>query len=182
MTKHLPSHAALTKALEIKVQWFSRLAYRWHDEKDYEGFDEYVQAVKKEFPSCTRGTKRPFAFYFDCNEGEVKVKVGGSQVTIDFTPKVKGVELTAPAAKEVTKTAKSKGANVPEPMERVGSFIRRMISKGLENAAILELVHVHFPAANTTAKCVSWYRHDMKAALELQAVSQALEAKRAKKK
>ena len=59
--------------------------------------------------------------------------------------------------------------------EGVGLFIRKLISEGLSNKAILEIVHEQYGNKNTTYACVAWYRNKMKKAGAVQAKSSALD-------
>lgn len=59
--------------------------------------------------------------------------------------------------------------------EGVGLFIRKLISEGLSNKAILEIVHEQYGNKNTTYACVAWYRNKMKKAGQVQAKSSALD-------
>ena len=49
-----------------------------------------------------------------------------------------------------------------EKNEGVGQFIRNLISEGLNNKAILAIVHEQYGNTNTTYACVAWYRNKMK--------------------
>lgn len=58
------------------VRKFESLYYRWQDEKQYEDFNEYVNAMMESMPNgatLIKGTKRPFGVSF---------KYGGSQVQV----------------------------------------------------------------------------------------------------
>lgn len=59
--------------------------------------------------------------------------------------------------------------------EGVGLFIRKLISEGLSNKAILEIVHEQYGNKNTTYACVAWYRNKMKKAGNVEAKSSALD-------
>lgn len=59
--------------------------------------------------------------------------------------------------------------------EGVGLFIRKLISEGLSNKAILEIVYEQYGNKNTTYACVAWYRNKMKKAGAVQAKSSALD-------
>jgi len=72
-------------------------------------------------------------------------------------------------AKAEDKTPKS------DKNEGVGLFIRKLISEGLSNKAILEIVHEQYGNKNTTYACVAWYRNKMKKAGAVQAKSSALD-------
>lgn len=66
-------------------------------------------------------------------------------------------------------------ASKSEKNEGVGIFIRKLISEGLSNKAILEIVHEQYGNKNTTYACVAWYRNKMKKAGAVQAKSSALD-------
>ena len=72
--------------------------------------------------------------------------------------------------------AKAEGkAPKSDKNEGVGLFIRKLISEGLSNKAILEIVHEQYGNKNTTYACVAWYRNKMKKAGAVQAKSSALD-------
>ena len=74
------------------------------------------------------------------------------------------------------KPAKAEGeAPKSDKNEGVGLFIRKLISEGLSNKAILEIVHEQYGNKNTTYACVAWYRNKMKKAGAVQAKSSALD-------
>ena len=74
------------------------------------------------------------------------------------------------------KPAKAEGkAPKSDKNEGVGLFIRKLISEGLSNKAILEIVHEQYGNKNTTYACVAWYRNKMKKAGQVQAKSSALD-------
>ena len=93
---------------------------------------------------------------------EVEVQAAESSVLSSMIAQV--VE-----AKTEDKTPKS------DKNEGVGLFIRKLISEGLSNKAILEIVHEQYGNKNTTYACVAWYRNKMKKAGQVQAKSSALD-------
>lgn len=64
-------------------------------------------------------------------------------------------EVEAPSAENSTPKTKT------EKNEGVGQFIRKLISEGLGNKAILDIVHEQYGNKNTTYACVAWYRNKM---------------------
>lgn len=62
------------------------------------------------------------------------------------------------------KTEEAKTKVKTDKNEGVGQFIRKLISEGLGNKAILEIVHEQYGNKNTTYACVAWYRNKMKKA------------------
>ena len=64
--------------------------------------------------------------------------------------------------KEVTgKASRTGGASNRGPVG-VGAFVKNLITEGLTNEDILEKVRNEFPANNTNASCVNWYRNALK--------------------
>lgn len=75
-------------------------------------------------------------------------------------------EVEAPSAEPSAPKAKT------EKNEGVGQFIRKLISEGLGNKAILDIVHEQYGNKNTTYACVAWYRNKMnKAGAEVKKAS-----------
>jgi len=74
--------------------------------------------------------------------------------------------VDAAEAPAVVKTDKNEG---------VGQFIRGLISEGLGNKAILDIVHEQYGNKNTTYACVAWYRNKMKKAGTVQQVTTSLD-------
>lgn len=75
-------------------------------------------------------------------------------------------EVEAPSAELSAPKAKA------EKNEGVGQFIRKLISEGLSNKAILDIVHEQYGNKNTTYACVAWYRNKMnKAGAEVKKAS-----------
>lgn len=75
-------------------------------------------------------------------------------------------EVEAPSAELSAPKAKA------EKNEGVGQFIRKLISEGLGNKAILDIVHEQYGNKNTTYACVAWYRNKMnKAGAEVKKAS-----------
>lgn len=72
---------------------YSNLLYnlyeRWQDEKEYEDFNDYVEAFKKHIPETIKGTRRPFGFHIKCDNGilAVEVKRSGNYLKINFSDK-----------------------------------------------------------------------------------------------
>lgn len=75
--------------------------------------------------------------------------------------------VDSPKAEEVV-VAKEKN-------EGVGQFIRKLISEGLSNKDILNIVHEQYGNKNTTYACVAWYRNKMKKAGSVVAKSSAMD-------
>ena len=60
------------------IRKFDYLYWRWQDEKQYEDFNDYVEAMMKFMPSgatLVKGSKRPFG---------VTIKYGGQKVQISL--------------------------------------------------------------------------------------------------
>jgi hypothetical protein len=62
------------------------------------------------------------------------------------------------------KQAEALAPNIPAigAKNTIGYLACSLIAQGLSTRAILDEVFKHFPNAQTTDKCIAWYRHDMK--------------------
>lgn len=83
-------------------------------------------------------------------------------------PRAKKVEPKSLVSQLVEQVVEAKVEKVEEVKsdknEGVGIFIRKLISEGLGNKAILDIVHEQYGNKNTTYACVAWYRNKMKKA------------------
>lgn len=80
-------------------------------------------------------------------------------------PRAKPVETKSLVAQLVEQVVEAKVEEVKEKSEKnegVGLFIRKLISEGLGNKQILDIVHEQYGNKNTTYACVAWYRNKMK--------------------
>lgn len=76
---------------------------------------------------------------------------------------------------EAAETAETPVVVKSDKNEGVGQFIRGLISEGLGNKAILDIVHEQYGNKNTTYACVAWYRNKMKKAGTVQQVTTSLD-------
>lgn len=97
---------------------------------------------------------------------EVEVQATESSVLSSMIAQVVEAKVEDKAEGKAPKSDKNEG---------VGLFIRKLISEGLSNKAILEIVHEQYGNKNTTYACVAWYRNKMKKAGAVQAKSSALD-------
>lgn len=58
-----------------KCYLFFNLYERWQDEKQYEDIKDYLKRVQQDYANAYKVTKRPFAFFFKCSDGNLKVSV-----------------------------------------------------------------------------------------------------------
>ena len=100
---------------------------------------------------------------------EEVVEVAVEEVVEQATPSLISQfvkEVEAPSAELSAPKAKA------DKNEGVGQFIRKLISEGLGNKAILDIVHEQYGNKNTTYACVAWYRNKMnKAGAEVKKAS-----------
>lgn len=81
------------------AQYFSSLAYRWQDEKQYEDFAEYKRALKAKLPAgyvFVSLTKQPFAWVYRTDTGITFTMVARRnhvEVTCEMPHAVAGSQL-----------------------------------------------------------------------------------------
>lgn len=85
-------------------------------------------------------------------DAEEDMDVQPSGLLTQALEQVQNAKIEVPVAAKVDKN------------EGVGQFIRKLISEGLGNKAILDIVHEQYGNKNTTYACVAWYRNKMKKA------------------
>jgi hypothetical protein len=81
----LPTLDELNDAIMAEIDFFAMLRHRWQDEKEFENFQEYIDAVKKKFPTCFRGLKHPFEFQFNAQGRIVYVRVTMRNLALSST-------------------------------------------------------------------------------------------------
>lgn len=81
-------------------------------------------------------------------------------------PRAKKVEPKSLVSQLVEQVVEAKVEEAKEVKgdknEGVGLFIRKLISEGLGNKQILEIVQEQYGNKNTTYACIAWYRNKMK--------------------
>lgn len=78
---------------------FIYLYERWQDEKEYEDFEEYVQAMRKSIPALVDMTATPFAFLAPCAEGIMRVSATPKGSEIEIALEVLTVQKPKPHEK-----------------------------------------------------------------------------------
>lgn len=73
----------ITRRFRPALDLVDRLAARWADEREYEDFADYAEAMKKATPeglTFVRATKRPFGFIIRTGSGDFHLFATGSKV------------------------------------------------------------------------------------------------------
>lgn len=86
-----------------------------------------------------------------------------------------GPSLVSQMVSQVTEAVEAPVVVKVDKNEGVGQFIKGLISEGLGNKAILDIVHEQYGNKNTTYACVAWYRNKMKKAGAVQQVTTSLD-------
>lgn len=136
---------------------------RWSDERDYEDFAEYRDAIKAIFANTgysVKAVSQSFKITIIGDNTEFEVTILATKVKISSRPLQPIVQPKEGLLRMKNILAKA-DATLKKP-RGIGNVVRELINAGKSNSQILSIVKSVFPEAKTNDSCVNWYRNQLK--------------------